>query len=131
MRMDSLSIQTATDSWFLRRRAQFAYVNGALAVDSIALSGKTGGSFALSGKTTADSAVSLAIRSDSVPLADIGEMMQVQTPFEGTLSLSADLTGTRDMPVMKFDGTLRHGVLLGLRLDELHATGDYADRRLA
>ena len=129
--MDSLSIQTSTDSWFLRRRSQIEFVKGALIVDSIALSSRTGGSFALSGKTTVDSAVSLAIRADSVPLADIGEMMQIQSPFEGTASLSADLSGTRENPVLKFDGTLRHGVLLGLRLDEFRATGDYASRRLS
>jgi len=130
-RVDSLSMQTSTDSWFLRRRSQIEFVKGALIVDSIALSSRTGGSFALSGKTTADSAVSLAVRADSVPLADIGEMMQMESPFEGTVSLSADLSGTRENPVLKFDGTLRHGVLLGLRLDELRATGDYASRRLS
>lgn len=129
--VDSLSIQTSADSWLLRKRAQIAIVNGALSVDSIALSGKTGGFFALSGKTTADSAVFLGIRSDSVPLADIGELMQMQSPFEGTLSLSADLRGTRERPVMKFDATLRHGVLLGLRLDEFRANGDYDNRRLS
>jgi translocation and assembly module TamB len=131
VRVDSLSIHTSTDSWFLRRPAKIALVNGALTVDSISLSGRTGGSFALSGRTTADSAVSLAIRTDSVPLADIGEMMQVQAPFEGTATLSADVAGTRESPTLKFDGTLRHGVLLALRLDELHANGDYADRQLS
>lgn len=127
VRMDTLSLQTSTDSWFLRRRAQFEYAKGALAVDSIALSGKTGGVFALGGRTTGDSTIALVIRTDSVPLADVGELMQMQAPFEGSLSLSADVKGTLDKPTMKFDGTLRHGELLGLRLDEFRATGDYAD----
>jgi translocation and assembly module TamB len=131
VRVDSLAIQTSTDSWVLRRGAQVRVVKGSITVDSIALSGRTGGSLAVSGGTTADSTISLAIRTDSVPLADIGEMMQVQSPFEGTVTLRADIAGTLERPVMKFDGTLRHGVLIGLRLDELHANGDYADRRLS
>jgi translocation and assembly module TamB len=129
--VDSLAIATVADTWFLRRRAQVEVVKGSVSIDSIALSGKTGGSFALSGGFAADSAISLAIRTDSVPLADIGEMLQVQAPFEGTATLRADLTGTRESPLLKFDGTLRHGVLLGLRLDELRANGDYANRRLS
>jgi translocation and assembly module TamB len=130
IRVDSLSITTLADSWFLRRRAQIEVVKGSVSIDSIALSGKTGGSFSVSGGFSADSAISLAIRTDSVPLADIGEMIQVQAPFAGTATLRADLTGTRNSPLLKFDGTLRHGVFLGLRLDELHANGDYANRRL-
>ncbi len=129
-RVDSLALQTSTDAWFLRRVAGVKVVNGSVAIDSLAMSGRKGGSFALSGGSTADSAVTFSIRTDSVPLADIGELLQVQTPFEGTVTIRADLTGTRESPVIKFDGSLRHGVLLGLRLDELHASGDYANRRL-
>jgi translocation and assembly module TamB len=131
VRVDSLTIQTSTDSWFLRRKANVSVVKGSVTIDSIALSGRTGGSFAVSGGMRADSTLSLAIRTDSVPLADIGEMIQVQSPFEGTMTLRADLAGTLERPVMTFDGNLRHGVLLGLRLDELHANGDYANRRLS
>ena len=130
VRVDSLSIQTSTDSWFLRRKAEVELVNGAIAVDSISLTGKTGGTFALSGRTTADSTVALAIRADSFPLADIGELMQEQAPLDGTANLRADLSGTFANPVMKFDGTLRSAMILGLRLDAIHASGDYADRRL-
>ncbi len=131
IRFDSLAITTLADSWFLRRRAQIEIVKGSVTIDSIALSGKTGGSLALSGGFGADSALSLAIRTDSVPLADIGEMMQVQAPFEGTVTLRADLNGTRESPLLKFDGTLRHGVFLGLRLDELRTSGNYAARSLS
>jgi translocation and assembly module TamB len=130
VRVDSLVIQTSGDSWFLRRRAEVQIVRGALAVDSIALSGKSGASFALSGRTTADSTVALAIRADSLSLADIGELMQAQTPYEGTATLRADVSGTLANPVMKFDGTLTNATVLGLRLDAISAKGDYADRRL-
>lgn len=131
VRVDSLALQTSADTWFLRRRAQIRYLKGALSLDSLAVTGRTGGSFALSGGTTADSAIAFAVRMDSVPLADIGELMQVQSPFEGTASLRADFTGTRVSPVISYDGTLRHGVLLGLRLDELRANGGYANRKLS
>jgi len=131
VRLDSLSVETSGDSWFLRRAARIEAVRGSLAIDSIVLIGKLGGSFEFSGGTTADSAVSLEVRGDSVPLVDVGEIMQVPSPFEGTATLHADLRGTRERPVMKFDGVLRHGLLLGLRLDEFRMSGDYSDRRLS
>jgi len=130
VRVDSLAIQTLTDSWFLRRRSQVQIVGGSVAIDSITLSGKTGGSISVSGGTTADSAVKFTIRTDSVPLADIGELMQMSTPFEGTTTVRLDIAGTRASPILKFDADLRHGLLLGLRLDEFHASGDYANRSL-
>ncbi len=128
--LDSLSIQTSADSWVLRRPAVVSIAKGAFAIDSLALTGKTGGMLAVSGLVTADSTVAFTVHSDSVPLADIGEMMQVLTPFQGTLSLNAEMKGSRQNPTMKFDGLLRHGLFLGLRLDELKADGSYADRKL-
>jgi translocation and assembly module TamB len=128
--LDSLAIRTSSDAWALRRVARVHVVKGAFAVDSLLLAGRAGGAFALSGGTTADSAMRFAVRADSVPLTDIGEMMQATTPFEGTASLRADVSGDREHPVLRFDGSLRHGLVLGLRLDELQATGNYADRRL-
>jgi translocation and assembly module TamB len=124
-------VQTSTDAWQLRRRAQIEMVNGAVAVDSVLLASKSGGFIAVSGKSGADSSVNFSIRTDSVPLADIGELTQSPTPLEGTASLRTDITGTRDNPILKFDADLRHGLMLGLRIDELHATGDYANRSLS
>jgi translocation and assembly module TamB len=131
LRIDSVFVQTSTDAWQLRRHAQLELVNGAVALDSVLLASKSGGFIALSGKSSADSAVNFSIRTDSVPLADIGELMQTPAPLEGTLSLRTDITGTRDNPILKFDTDLRHGLMLGLRIDELHATGDYANRSLS
>jgi translocation and assembly module TamB len=130
IRVDSMSVVTPTDSWLLRRRATVSIVKTTFSFDTLVLAGRTGGALAVSGGTQADSAVSLAIRADSVPLADIGEMIQVAAPFEGTASLRGVLSGRRESPVFKFDGSVRHGQVLGLRLDELQATGSYADRRL-
>ena len=131
VKLDGLSIQTSGDSWFLTRSAQIGVAKGTVTIDSIVLASRSGGSFALGGRTKADSTVALAVRMDSVPLADIGELMQVQTPFEGTASLRTDVSGTLARPTLKFDATLRRGVLLGLRLDELHASGDYSNRVLS
>ena len=131
VRIDSLSLQTAADAWTLGRPARIEVVRGATSLDSLVLSSKLGGSFAVSGASRADSAVALLVRADSLPLADVGELMQVQAPFEGVATMRAEVGGTRAAPVMQFDGTLRRGVLLGLRLDELRLNGSYADRRLS
>ena len=132
VRIDSVFVQTSTDAWLLGRRALIeSGQRSAVAVDSVLLASKSGGLIAMSGKSAADSAMNFSIRTDSVPLADIGELMQTPTPLEGTLTVRTDITGTRDNPVLKFDTDLRHGLMLGLRIDELHATGDYANRSLS
>ena len=130
IRVDSLSIQTSTDSWSLRGSAMVNVVKAAFSIDALRLGDKHGGAFAVSGGTTADSAMSFALRADSVPLADMGELMQVTAPLQGTASLHAELSGNRESPVLRFDGSLRHGVVLGMHLDELQAAGSYANRLL-
>jgi translocation and assembly module TamB len=131
VRFDSLAIQTSADSWLLARVARMQVASGAVVIDSIALRGSHGGSLAFSGGTNANSVLAIAIRADSVPLRDVGELLQQQTPFEGTATATARISGTRDNPAIQFDGTLRNGVLMGLRLDEVRTTGSFANRRLS
>ena len=131
VRVDGLSIQTSTDAWLLRRPAEIRLVNGSVSIDSIGLRGSHGGALALSGGTRGGSDVTVAIRADSVPLADVSELLQEQTPFEGTMSATAEVSGTRDSPKMRFDATLHDGGLMGLQLDEVHTTGSFTDQRLS
>ncbi|MFI5231048.1 MAG: translocation/assembly module TamB domain-containing protein [Gemmatimonadales bacterium] len=131
VRIDSLSIQTSADSWLLRHAARLQVVHGSVAIDSIALRGRRGGSLSVSGGTSGDSVLAVTLRADSVPLSDIGELLQQQTPLEGTATGTATLSGMRDNPAMHFDATLRNGVLMGLQLDEVHANGEFADRMLS
>ncbi|MGH7654454.1 MAG: translocation/assembly module TamB domain-containing protein [Gemmatimonadaceae bacterium] len=129
--IESLAIQTSADLWQLRRAADLQVVHGSVAVDSIALRGSHGGSLAVSGATSNDSVLAVTLRADSLPLSDVGELLQQQTPFQGTASGTFALSGTQRNPAMRFDATLRDGVLMGLRLDELHANGQFADRTLS
>ena len=131
VRLDSLSIQTSVDSWLLRHVAQVQVVHGSATVDSIALRGTHGGSLSVSGGTTADSVLAISVRADSVPLSGVGELLQQQAPLEGTATGTAAVSGTLDNPAMRFDATLRNGLLMGLRLDEIHANGQFADRTLS
>lgn len=131
VRLDSLSIHTSADSWMLRRPADVQVVGGSVAIDSVVLRGSRGGSLAVSGGTRADSVLAVTLRADSVPLADVGELLQRQTPFDGTASGTVAVSGTRDNPAMRFDATLRNGLLMGLHLDELQANGQFADRTLS
>jgi translocation and assembly module TamB len=131
VRLDSLWLQTSVDAWLLRRAAHMQLVNGSVSIDSIGLSASRGGALALSGGTGAGSDLKVAIRADSVPLADVSELLQEKTPFEGTVTATGELSGTRDNPAMRFDATMHAGVLMGLRLDEVRTTGSLTDRRLS
>lgn len=131
VRLTSFSIQTSTDSWLMRHPAQLRVVNGAVSIDSIGMSGSHGGALALSGGERGSPEVTVRVRADSVPLSDISELLQEQTPFEGTATATGELSGTRDNPSVRFDATIRDALLMGLRLDEVHAIGSFADQRLA
>ncbi|HEY2849723.1 MAG TPA: translocation/assembly module TamB domain-containing protein, partial [Gemmatimonadaceae bacterium] len=130
VRLDSLSVRTSADNWLLRRVAQLRAVNGSVAIDSIELRGSRGGALALSGGTSGGSELTVGVRVDSVPLSDVSELLQEPTPYEGTATATAEMSGTRDNPSMRFDATIHDALLMGLRLDEVHATGNFADQRL-
>ncbi len=128
--VDTLTVRTSGNAWALQRTAAFRFSEGGFVVDTLALAGANGGFIALRGSARADSAVLFDVRVDSVPLADLGELLQADAPFGGVVTLRGDVRGTRSRPDLRFTGTMTKATLGSLRLESVTAEGRYSDRRL-
>ncbi|MDQ8166306.1 MAG: translocation/assembly module TamB domain-containing protein [Gemmatimonadota bacterium] len=77
-----------------------------------------------------DRAVTGTLRLEQFPVGEIAALLAGTTPFQGTVSGTAQLDGVRLAPRLAW--TLRADSLgiPGLRVPTINATGSYADRRL-
>ena len=130
VRLDSLAVVTAADAWSLDRSATARIVGTSLAFDTLALSGVTGGHFAARGAVPDQGPLAVSLRADRIPLADFGELLQLETALKGSASLQAELSGTRSDPVMRLAAQAEDAQVAGLRLDHVEAQGTYAAQRL-
>ncbi|MBM4192878.1 MAG: hypothetical protein FJ202_00665 [Gemmatimonadetes bacterium] len=130
VRLDSLAARTASNTWRLQRPSRFTLVGRGLRVDTLALAGLTGGRIDASGRNAGTDSIALGIRASNVPLADLGEVLQVRSPLSGLLTGRAELRGTRAQPDLFYTASLSEGRLGPLGFDALDADGRYANRRL-
>ncbi|MEI6813013.1 MAG: translocation/assembly module TamB domain-containing protein [bacterium] len=130
VRLDSLSVVTAADAWSLDRGAAARLVGTSLSFDTLALTGATGGHFLARGAVPDQGPLAVSLRADRIPLADFGELLQLETALKGAASLQAELTGTRSEPVMRLTAQAEDAQVAGLRLDHVQAQGTYAAQRL-
>ena len=130
VRLDSLAFQTASNAWSLRGASLLEVARGGFVLDSFRLAGVRGGRFSLAGAARAGAPIAIDVRADSVPLADVGELLQSESPFGGVFSMRGEVRGTREHPDLRFSGSLATAAFAGLRLESVAADGRYADRRL-
>ena len=131
VRLDSLALRTSGNAWTLARPVSINLSGGGLDVDSLAMRGERGGTVLVRARAPSDSSLSLALDVDTLPLADVSDVARTASPLGGTLSLHAAFGGWRARPEIAFSADVRRGVVAGLRLDLMTASGRYADRRLA
>ena len=71
-----------------------------------------------------------AIRLEQFPVGEIAALLAGTPTFAGTLSGTAELTGTRPMPLLSWSLRGDSLGLGGFRLPSINSTGRYADRKL-
>ena len=130
VRLDSLWARTSQNFWSLGRTASMAFDAGGFRLDTLVLNGERGGRFNASGRTSTLDTIGLSIRADTVPLADVGELVQTREPMAGRLSMRADVRGTRARPDLFFTGALSRARVAGFDVGDVELDGRYADRRL-
>lgn len=130
VRLDTLNVKTAGDAWTLRSPASVRLARGDLSVDSLRFAGRTGGRFSMSGTLPLDSAIAFGLQADSIPLADVAELAQLETALSGHASLRADVSGTRSAPNIRLRASAFDAQIASWRLDNVTGTGEYANRRL-
>jgi translocation and assembly module TamB len=130
VRLDSLALNTAANAWSLQRTGIIALTPGGVRLDTLSLVGAGGGRITVGGQSSADSVLALLVQADRVPLADVGEVMQTESSFAGTVSVRADVRGTHTRPDLFFSGLISDALIGGVRIESLQADGRYAERQL-
>ena len=130
VRLDSLWARTSQNLWSLSRPAHLTFDARGFRLDTLILTGVRGGRVYAAGRASTLDTIGVTFRADTVPLADVGELIQTREPMAGRASMRADLRGTRARPDLFFTGALRSARLAGFELGDVEADGRYAERRL-
>ncbi|HWJ23722.1 MAG TPA: translocation/assembly module TamB domain-containing protein [Gemmatimonadaceae bacterium] len=127
--LDTLGLVAGDDRWALGAPAVVRSNPLGVSFDQIALIGTSGGRVEFGGALPSSGPVSLMLRADSVPLADLSALAQSSVPYSGRVAFDWRAEGTREAPLMKWTASLRDAHFGGLALDYVAATGAYADHR--
>lgn len=130
VRMSQARLAFEDHEWSLQKAGGARWWSTGFAVDSLVLGGSAGGTVRAHGIATAEEPVALQLAVDSVALSDIASVAQMRVKLAGTLSLHANITGTRAAPLMEISGRLLGTKVGQVNLSESSLRGRYADRRL-
>jgi translocation and assembly module TamB len=128
--LDSAGITVREHTWSLAAPTRIVVDSSGATVDSLVLR-NGGGSLALWGNFPFHAPVDGTLEIDSMPLADLGELLQTAERLDGTATFALRVTGMRHDPFIRMNGyftALRYGEL---RFPYFTARGDFANRRLA
>ena len=128
--IDRVAIQVPDNRWTLDQSARWRVGGAGAWLDTLLLRGsRTGWVLAQGAAPTADS-VSITLRADSLPLADVAALAASAAPLGGTLAFNWRVLGSRDEPTMRFDARVDSATVGGVRLERVVADGRYGDLRL-
>jgi translocation and assembly module TamB len=124
------ALVTDSGRWSLRGPANIDLAaNKDLTIDSLVMANARGGRLALSGFVPDSGPARLQLRADSVPLRDVGQIMQLKDSLGGFAQMTLTGAGTSAAPTMTMQARvndLRYGTL---RLERVTGRADYAGRR--
>ena len=130
VRIDKVRVVTSDNGWALLAPARILRAGSEWTVDSLVIVGRTAGRISLRGAIPDALPINARFDATDVPLADIGELLQTRTPMAGRAQLSAQVTGTRDAPLMALSASLRDALAGGVSLKQADASGTYANRHV-
>jgi translocation and assembly module TamB len=128
--LDSLAVYTHNNAWHLAAPAHFQHDATGLALDNFTMRGAVTGVMSARATLPWQGAGTADLQGDSVPVADVGDILQTSTPYGGLVNWHLQMTGTRANPTMSLDAMLTDATLGDVRLQETLLHGHYADRRL-
>jgi translocation and assembly module TamB len=130
VRLDRLRLATNNNDWALLAPSRIDRVGTAWTVDSLVMVGRTAGRLAIRGSFPDESEIAARFDAVDFPLADIGELVQTKSPMGGSIRLGASLTGTRALPRMALEASMRDATFAGVSVEHAEATGRYDARRM-
>ena len=130
VRLDRVRVSTSGNDWALLAPSRILRDASSWSVDSLVLVGRAAGRLALRGTFPDRADMAGRFEAGDLPLADVGELLQLASPSRGHVALNATLAGTREAPQITLDAALRDAAIAGVSVERAEATGHYADRRL-
>jgi translocation and assembly module TamB len=130
VRFDTTTISAGSNRWHLVRPALLTLARGGAALDTMQLVGSQGGQLTLAGTLPKDDPVHFMFRADSLPLDDVGTLVQSSVAYRGRARFSLDVTGTRAAPEMQLATEMRNAQFGDVHVDRVTGTGTYRNRRL-
>ena len=128
VRLDRLRVAANGNDWALLSPSRITRAGAAWTVDSLVVVGRTAGRMSLRGSMPDLAEMAAEFEATDLPLADLGELAQVKSPLSGSVRIAANLSGTRDAPIMLLDASVRDALVAGVHLERADATGRYAER---
>ena len=128
--LDSLSLSYADVIWRNDKLITYRQDSSGFRLFPVELRSNTTGVLSAAADVPSNGAVSGSMRLEQFPVGEIAALLAGTPTFAGTLSGTADLTGTRPLPLLSW--TLRGDSLGigGFRSPPINSTGRYADRKL-
>ncbi len=128
--VDTLALYTPTNAWHLGGPARVHADSAGLIVEPFTVRGAVAGKVSGHG-TVPDTGASLVrFFADSVPLADIGALVQASSPWGGLGALDWTVLGPRRSPSMRIEGRMAGAQVGDVHLETVLLHGVYDRQRL-
>ncbi|HJU66019.1 MAG TPA: translocation/assembly module TamB domain-containing protein, partial [Gemmatimonadaceae bacterium] len=128
--VDTMRIQMVDHSWDLAYPARVTVLPTGWAVDSLRMHSEVGSAVTVRGAAPEEGPVTLSVTLDSLPLADLGAIVQARRPVDGRLSLDLSILGTRADPSMRLGARVSDARYGSVRFPYFTTQANYDDRRL-
>jgi translocation and assembly module TamB len=128
--LDSLAVYTHNNAWHLAAPAHFTHDATGLALDNFTLRGAVVGAMTATASLPWTGSGLAELRGDSVPIGDIGEILQTSTSYGGVARWDVHMSGERANPTMELQASLNDASLGDVHLEETLLRGRYGNRRL-
>jgi translocation and assembly module TamB len=122
-------LTTDSSRWALAGPSVMLTRGKGIAIDSLVLVNGHGGRIALEGSVPDSGKARFIFAADSVPLRDVGRVLQLPTAMSGWAHLAAQGAGTNAAPVVNLQSTLSDVRYGGAHIQHVNATVEYLAKR--
>jgi translocation and assembly module TamB len=126
----TLTVLTDSNRWTLSRPAALTFSGDkAFAADSFVIANGRGARVSMVGNVPDTGAATLGLRGDSLPLRDIGNIIQLRSQLSGVAHVTLTGAGTAAAPTMNMQARLNRVHYGNMQVERVNASADYANRR--
>ncbi|HET8656852.1 MAG TPA: translocation/assembly module TamB domain-containing protein [Longimicrobiaceae bacterium] len=130
VRYSDLSLRFDTTTWTATHPASVSWAGGGVELDDVELTSNHGGRILADGRLPANGPAELRLQVQRLQVGDVLALVQDSTRLEGLVSLDASVEGTGASPVIQGTAALAEAVVDTVRVPDVTARIQYADRAL-